>query len=43
MNTCTHHLADGPLVCVREAHDDRGHIYVASAGPDLDGSTDGEY
>lgn len=37
---CTHHLADGPLVCTRPDHEHDttapgGHTYAATAGPDL--------
>ena len=35
--TCTHRIAgDGPLVCLRTDPHDRGHVYHASHGADLD-------
>lgn len=35
---CDHRFLDNPngLVCTRDHDDDRGHVYAASAGPDLD-------
>ncbi len=45
--TCTHHLADGPLICVRtDDHDptpNRGHIYhstLDAVGNSNDGPVD---
>jgi len=36
---CLHQLSDGPLVCVRADDHERGHVYAASAGPDLSPDT----
>ena len=33
---CDHHLHDGPLTCVRTDPHQTGHVYNATAGPDLD-------
>lgn len=36
--TCDHRRLNDPngLRCTRDDHDDRGHVYHASAGADLD-------
>lgn len=34
MSACTHQIVPGGLICTREQHDDRGHVYVSDYVPD---------
>lgn len=40
--TCTHELTPGGLICTREPHDDRGHVYHSEYVADRHDLTEGQ-